>query len=285
MGIQRGLVIETTLDPKAQAFLHDHQIDGTPVLPGVMGLEAMAEAAQLLFPEHHVAAIENVQFMAPFKFYRSQPRTVTVNAVFAMENDDIVAQCRLIGLRTLHGQSQAETTVHFSARIRLTARQGETGKRDRVSPPKGKKVGTPDIYKVYFHGPAYQVLDSSWKAGDSVVGHLSGKLPVNHKPENLATLVAPRLIELCFQTAGVWELASKARMGLPSGIGRMQMMQLPQNAANLFAIVKPLPDGAFDAELVDLEGNIYFTLAGYRTMEMPESVDAALLKPLQNILA
>jgi len=29
-----GLTIETTLDPREQPFLHDHQIEGTPVLPG-----------------------------------------------------------------------------------------------------------------------------------------------------------------------------------------------------------------------------------------------------------
>ena len=46
MGLYSGLTIETTLDPKTQPFLYDHQINGTPVLPGVMGIEAFAEAAQ-----------------------------------------------------------------------------------------------------------------------------------------------------------------------------------------------------------------------------------------------
>ena len=48
MALQSGLTIETTLDPAIQPFLHDHQIDGTPVLPGVMGIEAFAEAALCL---------------------------------------------------------------------------------------------------------------------------------------------------------------------------------------------------------------------------------------------
>ena len=42
-----GSRVETTLDPAAQPFLHDHRIDGTPVLPGVMGIEAFAEVAAL----------------------------------------------------------------------------------------------------------------------------------------------------------------------------------------------------------------------------------------------
>ena len=51
LGVHSGLTIETTLDPKVQPFLHDHQIDGTPVLPGVMGIEAFAEAALSCFPD------------------------------------------------------------------------------------------------------------------------------------------------------------------------------------------------------------------------------------------
>ena len=81
MGLYSGLVIETTLDPKTQPFLHDHQIDGTPVLPGVMGIEAFAEAALRMLPGWHIEAIEKVDFLAPFKFYRGEPRTLTVEAI------------------------------------------------------------------------------------------------------------------------------------------------------------------------------------------------------------
>ena len=48
-----GLEIETTLDPKAQPFLFDHAPDPqTPWLPGVMAMEALAEAAQLFAPDY-----------------------------------------------------------------------------------------------------------------------------------------------------------------------------------------------------------------------------------------
>ena len=67
-----GLTIETTLDPAMQPFLHDHQIEGKPVLPGVMGIEAFAEAALCMLPGWHVEAIEDVNFLAPFKFYRER---------------------------------------------------------------------------------------------------------------------------------------------------------------------------------------------------------------------
>ena len=83
MGLYSGLTMETTLDPKVQPFLYDHRIDGTPVLPGVMGIEAFAEAAQCVHPGWHVEAVEEVNFLSPFKFYRDEPRTVTVQAVYS----------------------------------------------------------------------------------------------------------------------------------------------------------------------------------------------------------
>ena len=45
--VHDGLVLRTTLDPAARPFLDHHRIDGTPVLPGVMGMEAFAEAARV----------------------------------------------------------------------------------------------------------------------------------------------------------------------------------------------------------------------------------------------
>ena len=120
MGLHRGLTIETTLDPKVQPFLYDHQIDGIPVLPGVMGIEAFAEAALWMLPGWTVSAIEDVNFLAPFKFYRNNPRVLTVEALFYPLGEDLVADCRLIGRRKLPGQAEPQVTTHFTARVRLT---------------------------------------------------------------------------------------------------------------------------------------------------------------------
>ena len=107
MGLYSGLTMETTLDPTVQPFLNDHRIDGTPVLPGVMGIEAFAEAALCVHPGWHIEAIEEVNFLAPFKFYKDEPRTVTIQAFFYPQGDKLVADCRLIGRRTLPNQARA----------------------------------------------------------------------------------------------------------------------------------------------------------------------------------
>ncbi|MCK6559363.1 SDR family NAD(P)-dependent oxidoreductase [bacterium] len=286
MGLYSGLTVNTTLDPTQQPFLHDHQISGTPVLPGVMGLEAMVEAALVLFPERHAIAVEEVNFLAPFKFYRNAPRTITVQVQYAAEQEEIVAQCRLLGSRTLHGQSEPEVTTHFTARVRLAAVPAAPAKREKIDPAAaGARVAAADIYRLYFHGPAYQVLATAWRAGNEVIGQYAENLPVNHVPETLATAAAPRLLELCFQTAGIWELASQARMGLPSQVTSIAFGRPAEGVkGRLFAAVQRGENETFEAQVVDDKGNVYLTLRGYRTMALPDPVAQALLQPLRVVV-
>jgi hypothetical protein len=282
MSVQNGLTVKTTLDPKVQPFLYDHQIDGTPVLPGVMGIEAFAEAAQVMLPGWRIEALEDVNFLAPFKFYRSEPRTVTVEATLNPQGDGVVATCRLTGSRRLPNHEEPQVTTHFTARVRLTKQSPSRATSPVVRAPEGSGLESADIYRIYFHGPAYQVLDSAWRDGDRIVGKMADPLPENHSPAEQPTLMAPRLIELCFQTAGLWEMSELGVMGLPLHINRACLLLPPTLAeGRLYAAVTPGRNGeSFDAEVVDSAGNRLVELTGYRTIALPTKVDSTSLKAL-----
>ena len=109
--VHSGLVVRTTLDPTSTPFLDDHRIDGTPVLPGVMGIEAFAEVSALLLPGWHVAAVEDVDFHAPVKFYRDEPRTLTITARVRPDAGDLAAECTLEAERVLPGSDSPQRTV------------------------------------------------------------------------------------------------------------------------------------------------------------------------------
>jgi acyl transferase domain-containing protein/NAD(P)-dependent dehydrogenase (short-subunit alcohol dehydrogenase family) len=286
-GLFNPLTIETTLDPKIQPFLYDHQIDGTPVLPGVMGIEAFAEAAKCLLPDWHVESVEEVNFLAPFKFYRSEPRTLAVEAVIHPYGDGLVADCRLIGRRPLPNQSEPQTTTHFTARVRLMKQAIKSVAGPLPGSEAGAIVEAAEIYRLYFHGPAYQVLERAWWDGKQIVALMSNALPGNHSPAELPTLVAPRLIELCFQAAGLWEMGVQGRMGLPLHIDRVSLLRPTELVeGRLYAAVTPNPGrGSFNAEVVDAAGNRYVQLSGYRTVALPNAIEIELLKPLQALLA
>jgi hypothetical protein len=282
MGLYSGLTVETTLDPGEQAFLHDHQIEGTPVLPGVMGIEAFAEAARLPFPDLHVAAVEDVDFLAPFKFYRGEPRTLTVEAVFRADGDDVVADCKLLGSRTLVGQEEPQVVTHFAGKVRLSAVAPQVPDSEAPPPPEGDPISAFDIYKIYFHGPAYQVIEGAWRVNEGLAGLWADELPDNHAPGSLPTVMEPRLIEFCVQMASLWDLGINGRMGLPRHLDRVSRLHsLDEAEGGLYVVVQPETEGGFQARVVDDSGKVYVMVSGYRTVELPVGLDPDLLRPLQ----
>jgi len=282
-GLRDGLVIETTLTPAEQPFLNHHRIDGKPVLPGVMGIEAFAETALRLFPGWYIQAVEDVNFMAPFKFYRDESRAVTVQAVFYPQGDSVVAECRLTGQRTMPNQAEPQITTHFTAKVRLSKAAPEAVTTQAPGAPGESVISAGDIYRAYFHGPAYQVMAKAWREGNHVVGEYNLGLPPNHQPSDLPLAIAPRLIEFCFQTAGIWEMGVEGQMGLPLHIDQVSLLRAPEAATPLFAVATP-DHGAFNASVVDAAGNCYLILKGYRTMVYPDGVDAEPLQLLQAVM-
>jgi NAD(P)-dependent dehydrogenase (short-subunit alcohol dehydrogenase family) len=286
VSLHNGLTIETTLDPRTQPFLHDHQIDGTAVLPGVMGIEAFAEAAQWMLPEWHVEAVEDVNFIAPFKFYRNEPRTLTIQLVCYPQGDAVIAECQLNGHRQLPNQPAPQVTTHFTARVRLTPQPVVAA---TVPPPpaaNGSVADAESIYRIYFHGPAYQVLERAWVDGERIVGELAQSLPADHHPSDQPLIAAPRGIELCFQTAGIWEIGVQGRMGLPQNVRAVRLYAVPDGVIDgrMYAVITPSPsDETFDADVVDSGGHRYMHVSGYRTIALPNSVDAEPFKALHAV--
>jgi hypothetical protein len=207
--------------------------------------------------------------------------------VYYPQGDRIVADCRLIGRRTLLNQSQPQETIHFTARVRLTKQAPTMGTSKSLITTSDSIVEAAEIYRVYFHGPAYQVVESAWWDGKRMVGLMAQDLPGNHQPSDQPTLMAPRLIELCFQTAGLWELGAQNRFGLPQDVQQVSLLRAPELAeGKLYAVVTPNPeDGTFDAEVVDAKGNRYLYLSGYRTAALPGNVDPETMKALQAVLS
>ncbi len=287
MSLYDGYAIESTLDPQAQPFLHDHQIDGTPVLPGVMGIEAFAEAALCLLSRWQVETIEDISFVAPFKFYRSEPRTVRVETRIRPQGGRLLAHCRLMGYRSLPSLKEPQGITHFTARVRLAKQSDRTPAAKAFVAPAGSYVEAAEIYRLYFHGPAYRVLERAWWDGKQVIGLMATGLRHNHHPSELATVMAPRLIELCFQTAGVWELGIEARLGLPLHIHQVCLFREPHGASGrLYAVVTPDEvRRSFDAEVLDEEGNCYLRLNDYQTVAFTDRVDKENLKSLQAVIS
>ncbi len=274
-----GLQVETTLDPTVQPFLYDHAMDGTPLLPGVMGTEAFAQLAQALAPGYRVAAVLDEEFHSPFKFYRMEPQTLHLSG-FARPTDDgdLVADVMLRSRREFGKPGlPPQEKVHFTAKVRLAQQTPEVTTRCHDSLPQATEmpVESDAIYAIYFHGPAYQVLERVQVDGNRAVGLMTGELPPNTHPNGTVSLIAPRLVELCFQTAGVWDIKTNGTMALPLGLGRVTAHRQPEEADGhrLYALVDVVDGGeSYNARVVDDTGRLYVELEGYRTVDLPGEV-------------
>jgi NAD(P)-dependent dehydrogenase (short-subunit alcohol dehydrogenase family) len=284
LSVHDGLVVTTTLDPARQPFLDHHRIDGVAVLPGVMGMEAFAEAALLLAPDMRVVAVEGVDFSAPLKFYRDEPRTLGVQVVLSPDGDGLLAHARLVAERTLAGQSQPQRTVHFTGRVRLARSAAAAEQGEPVQPAGGARMTPPQVYAFYFHGPAYRVVASAWRAGDQAVAALATALPAHHQPPTAPLATAPRLVELCFQAAGLWEAGLEGRLALPAHVGSVRVLRDPAKARGaLHAVARASAPGCFDCRVVDAAGQVIVRLDGYRSIPLPTPIAATVAADLRAV--
>jgi hypothetical protein len=170
-------------------------------------------------------------------------------------------------------------TEHFRARVRAatTAAPAETGDVPGEAPDAAAKAE--DVYALYFHGPAFRVLDRVWSTEAGVVGRMARDLPAAFEPADAPLVTRPLLLELCFQTAGVDEIARTGRMGLPSRIERVRLPTCDALEEPLHAVVERRGD-AYDARVVDAAGRVALVMEGYVTSALPVDLPAGLRAPL-----
>jgi hypothetical protein len=278
--VHNGLSVRTVLDPASHPFLDHHRINGTPVLPGVMGIEAFAEVTKLLAPGWHLVGVEDVRFLARMKFYHDQPRAVNVTATLRHDGPDRVADCELAADRALPSRDSPLRTVHFTGSVRL-AREAPEPRTTDVPPEGAPIIGPQEVYRLYFHGPAYRVVGKAWRHGDGAATWMAANLPaITAGP----TVVGPRLIELCLQTAGLWEIGVNGRFALPASLDRLRLLAKPVEAGDLFCLARSACAG-IDCTVVDGCGRVVMALTGYRTAALPQLLPDDLVRPIRAAMA
>ena len=267
------LEVRTTLDPAAEPFLFDHQVEpGLAYLPGVMGIEAFAQLAVTLAPGHRVDAVRDVRFASPLKFHRDRPRALVLRARIQPASDgDLCARVALCTQVRPDPQRPARTTRHFTAEVSLTRRPAETPRLRVEPPPEGLPVvESQDIYDTYFHGPAYRVLKRVTVDAHRAWGELADGLPPDTAAGQGRWLTAPRLVELCFQAAGLWAIAHRRVLALPESVEDVRILRPTGSGANGLTAVVVARDESFDVHVVDSEGDVYVAVTGYRTVTIAE---------------
>jgi hypothetical protein len=197
------------------------------------------------------------------------------------DGEDLVAECALSAERMLPGSDVPQRTVHFTGRVRLANEAPAADIGSYPVEPSGPTLDAERVYSFYFHGPAYQVIASAWRTGETSVAEANTSLPDNHEPADLALVTAPRLIELCFQTAGLWQAGRDDLLALPTRVGRAVTFPAAATASGrIRAISTESAPGVHDCVVVDEAGTVLARLDGYETIALPAPIAADIATDL-----
>ena len=195
-------------------WMLDHSIKGTPVLPGVIGVELMASLAQFHNPTLEYCGARQVEFSRPVKLHRNQSVRIDVSAV---EAEDGQYQCAVKSSR----QAATGKTIdadHFSGQILLKPDQDIPDLPDVLFDP--YVLEAKEIYRHFFHGPRFQVLSRVLELGQDG-GCFEGLVQHSGIAGGLVTM--PLVLEAAFQAAGLHRMIVDHTMCLPAGFDHLEV--------------------------------------------------------------
>ena len=255
-----------TLDP----YLADHAIEGTPYVPGVMGLETFMETATALtgrVPQ----GLKDVHFYLPIKLLRNRPQAVRVKGktqgaevVMEIESDFINSKGIKMGNTRRH--FTASTTDTFVSTWNNVKTEAMAHRYDPVT------VSKEEIYQKYFHGPSFQVLGGIVRVDKATSFALYNTTPRPQWFDGPRTLLAnPMLVEAAFQCCGFQDMTLEHKMTLPDGIDEVAVFknQVPPAKLYLYGVSRGYSaDGKtlHDAYVFDDNGEVWVEFHGYRAI-------------------
>ncbi len=262
--------LEKEFNLNSDPYLADHAIEGTPYVPGVMGLETFMETATALTGQVP-GGLRDVHFYLPIKLLRNRPQAVRVighaqgtEAVMEIESDFINSK----------GIKMGNTRRHFTARTL----DGFTSNWDSVKNAALANIRLPirvtkeEIYQKYFHGPSFQVLGGILQVDKATSTAVYNTTPRPQWFDGPRTLLAnPMLIEAAFQCCGFQDMTIERKMTLPDAITEVAVLknQVPPAQLYLYGVSRGYTaDGKtlHDAYVFDEQGNLWVEVHGYQAI-------------------
>ena len=260
---------EKEFNLKADPYLADHAIEGTPYVPGVMGIETFMETANALMGKAP-QGLEDVHFFLPIKLLRNRPQAVRIigtsdgtQATMEIESDFINSK----------GVKMGNTRRHFTAKTlnAFTSTWDEVKNEIHLDVNAAPVVTKEEIYKKYFHGPSFQVLGGILRVNEKESLAVYHTTPKPQWPEAKTLLANPMLIEAAFQCCGFQDMSVANKMTLPDGIKEVAVFkrEVPPQTLYLYGVNKGLTaDGKtlHDAYVFDEKGNVWVEIHGYQAI-------------------
>ena len=271
--LEKGKEIHTEKEFNLQSdpYLADHAIEGTPYVPGVMGIETFMETATALsgsVPQ----GLKDVHFYLPIKLLRNRPQAVRVIGAEAGGDISMEIESDFINSK---GVKMGNTRRHFTAKALqsgFVSTWNEVKDQIHLDVNAAPQISKEEIYKKYFHGPSFQVLGGILRADkDSSLAVYNTTPQPQWKDGQKVLLANPMLIEAAFQCCGFRDMAIDNKMTLPDGIKEVAVFkrQTPPQKLYLYGRFKGLTaDGKtlHDAYVFDEKGDVWVEFHGYQAI-------------------
>jgi malonyl CoA-acyl carrier protein transacylase/NAD(P)-dependent dehydrogenase (short-subunit alcohol dehydrogenase family) len=223
-----GILAHVQFQPDKDPFLYDHTLRGKPLLPAVVGLEAIAEAAALLEAKP-VVALRQVEFREGLSFQPGQPIAARVQVERSKSG---ALMCQLLSeFKNRAGIVLQKNRVHFIGQVEVADAMPSLNATYSNPPtdwhPFEFRTDGPMV-----HGPTFQGVNRVTFAGDMGWGELTalslGNLGGPHRKNNW--LVPATLLDAAFYVCGIhlW-LNVEPAPALPQSIEALRLGRLPRD--------------------------------------------------------
>ncbi|MFN7953600.1 MAG: C45 family autoproteolytic acyltransferase/hydrolase [bacterium] len=229
-------IADVTFDPTRDRFLVDHCFERQPILPAVVGLETLVEAALLDRAPGTAVLVENASIESGLRFRNRAPQRLRVEVV-AHGHDRWRASLRGDFISKV-GKLGEPDRIYQSAEIGLA--DAVTRPTDLPPPPADldwwdmSYPASPEDCEPgrVYHGPALRTLGRVGVSGERAWGELLAPAPTALRPTrpHAEWRVPSAILDGCLVVCGVYARLALSATSLPSGFARLVLLALPDEA-------------------------------------------------------
>jgi acyl transferase domain-containing protein/NAD(P)-dependent dehydrogenase (short-subunit alcohol dehydrogenase family) len=272
---------ETHLDPTRDVFLLQHKFKGRPMMPVVVTLEAMAEAASLLAGQRkQVVGFRNIEILNGLRFHTDELQTARIHAT----TDEESITCDFTAdFYNRRGKLLRKDLAYLRTLVELADERSPLKMPQPPQPDLWTDCRYPDEDIVIYHGPVFRYLkqmaigndDDAWARIeapplDELAGHRGGK----------GWILPPVVLDTCFFACGIclW-FKHKGVVAIPDGIGRLILGHEARPGERCTVHIRDRgrqeKRALFDFTVFGESGKVVLHVEGYRNVIVAEApVDA-----------
>lgn len=284
-----SLLAEVHFDPTQDIFLQQHRFKTRPLLPVVVGIESLIEAAQTLNgnPRQSVT-VHNLEIQNGLRFLTDDPQVGRLRATAGA--DGITCE-----LTSDFYNSKGRLLLADRPYLKGVVSFGDQPPQVQMPVPDTEwtEVGYPDDDLVIYHGPIFRHLteftgkEETSEAWGRIIAPEPAEVAGRRRAEGWTVPCA--VLDGCFFTCGLglWVVFGGV-VAIPQGIDRLQFFRMPAPGEKCTMYLKYRGRegdiSRFDFTTFGEDGSVLLTVDGYRNVVVAEDTVYApeILKQEQN---